>query len=121
MSEDTEAPVNPVSANPAQVEWPTDQWGMTAELRKSGLRAAGSCRGNQEKLDLFLATLRVLAQHALARLESDRAELADQLAALDEAQKNGARVYTKGVAPVAELQAAAPAEAPVPVEPAPAE
>ena len=72
MSDETETPQAapaPVSSNPALVEFPTDPWGMTAELRKAGLRAASSLRGSEEKQAIFLATLRVLAQHALARLE----------------------------------------------------
>lgn len=61
----------PVSTNPAMVEFPRDVWGMTTELRKAGLRAASAVRGNAEKHKLFLATLRVLAQHSAARLNSD--------------------------------------------------
>ncbi|MGX9389616.1 hypothetical protein ACWX0O_01700 [Nitrobacteraceae bacterium UC4449_H16] len=69
MSEDTTTQT--VSANPALVEFPRDLWGMTAELRKAGLRAAGSVRGNPEKQALFVATLRVLAQHSAARVRAD--------------------------------------------------
>jgi len=61
----------PVSANPALVEFPRDEWGMTSELRKAGIRAAQSVRGNPEKQALFVATLRILAQHSAARVNSD--------------------------------------------------
>ncbi len=60
-----------VSANPALVEFPRDVWGMTSELRKAGIRAAQSVRGNPEKQALLVATLRVIAQHSAARVNSD--------------------------------------------------
>ena len=71
MTEATSA----VSTNPALVEFPRDEWGFTSDLRKAGLQAASSVRGNPEKQALFVATLRVLAQHAAARLKGDAAEL----------------------------------------------
>lgn len=60
-----------VPANPALVEFPRDEWGFTTELRKAGLQAAQSIRGNDEKHRLFIDTIKVLAQHAIARLEGD--------------------------------------------------
>lgn len=62
-----------VSSNPAQVEFPRDTWGFTTNIRKYGLLAAGAVRGDDEKLELFITTLGILAQHAKARLESDKA------------------------------------------------
>lgn len=55
------------------VEFPRDTWGFTTELRKAGLKAASSVRGNADKQALFIATLRVLAQHATARVKGDAA------------------------------------------------
>lgn len=60
-----------VSTNPALVEFPRDEWGFTTALRKAGLQAASNVRGNAEKHSLFIATIKVLAQHAIARLEDD--------------------------------------------------
>ncbi|WP_156164421.1 hypothetical protein [Bradyrhizobium sp. LTSP885] len=80
-----EAPAAPaVSANPALVEFPRDTWGFTSELRKIGLLAASDVRGNKEKQDLYLATLRVLAQHSLARFNRDAADLLAQIAEIEE-------------------------------------
>lgn len=71
---------NTVSGNPAFVEFPRDEWGFTSELRAVGLRAASAVNGNADKHALLVATLRVLAQHAQARLNGD----ADALQALGE-------------------------------------
>ena len=64
-----------VSTNPAQVRFPQDIWGMTTVLRKAGLQAAASIRGNDAKQRIFLGTLAVLAGHAKARHEDDKAAL----------------------------------------------
>ena len=69
-----------VSANPAMVEFPLDRWGMTSELRKAGIRAAQSVRGDPEKQALLVATLRVLAQHSAARVNSDADAVAARVA-----------------------------------------
>lgn len=71
-----------VSSNPAQVEFPRDTWGFTTALRKYGLLVAGAIRGDEEKLSVFIQTLGILAQHAQARIEGDKAERAARLAAL---------------------------------------
>lgn len=63
---------NPVSSNPALVEFPRDTWGFTTALRKYGLLVAGAIRGDDQKLTIFLQTLAVLAQHAQARIEGDK-------------------------------------------------
>jgi hypothetical protein len=60
------------------VEFPRDEWGFTSELRAAGLRAASAVRGNDAKQALFVATLRVLAQHAAARFEGDAAAIVAQ-------------------------------------------
>lgn len=75
--EKKEAPASTeVHSNPALVEFPLDTWGMTSELRKAGIRAASSVRGNEEKHKLLLQTLRIIAQHSAARLKGDAAALA---------------------------------------------
>ncbi|QXV74309.1 hypothetical protein [Rhizobium phage RHEph15] len=68
-----------VSSNPAQVEFPRDTWGFTTALRKYGLLVAGAIRGDEKKLELFIQTLGILAQHAQARIESDKAARAARL------------------------------------------
>jgi hypothetical protein len=83
LAKDTKAVEATVSANPALVEFPRDEWGMTSELRKAGLRCASSVRGNKEKQSLFVATLRVLAQHSAARVNSDAADVAAHAAEIE--------------------------------------
>ena len=63
-----------VPANPALVEFPRDTWGFTTALRKIGLQVAGAIRGDRAKLELFIQTLGILAQHAQARIDGDVAE-----------------------------------------------
>jgi hypothetical protein len=87
-----------ISANPALVEFPRDQWGMTSELRKAGIRAASAVRGNPEKQALLIATLRVIAQHAAARVGADASALVDRgarIAARESSQYQ--RVASRGV------------------------
>lgn len=61
-----------VSSNPSRVEFPQDLWGFTSKLRKAGLSTAGSIRGNEEKLKLFMQTLQIIAEHAKARFPVDK-------------------------------------------------
>ena len=82
-----------VSPNPAQVEFPRDEWGFTSALRKTGLQVAGAIRGDQKKLDLFIQTLGILAQHAQARIEGDLVERKARL----EAAANSGRVNVAGI------------------------
>lgn len=69
-----------ISANPAKVSFPRDQWGFTTALRKYGLLVAGAIRGDEQKLKLYIQTLGILAQHAQARIASDRAAKEERLA-----------------------------------------
>lgn len=82
-----------VSGNPRHVEFPRDQWGFTTALRKYGLMVAGAIRGDEKKLQLYIQTLGILAQHAQARFPDDQAAKAAKLAAQD-------RATAEAVAPV---------------------
>ena len=82
-----------VSSNPAQVEFPRDTWGFTTALRKYGLLVAGAIRGDEEKLSIYIQTLGILAQHAQARIEGDKAARAARLAEI----ANSGRTNTAGV------------------------
>lgn len=82
-----------VSANPAQVEFPRDEWGFTTNLRKYGLQVAGAIRGDEQKLTLYIQTLGILAQHAQARIDGDKAERAIRL----EQAVNSGRANVMGV------------------------
>jgi hypothetical protein len=83
-TKETKAAPAPVSGNPALVEFPRDTWGFTSDLRKAGLLAASAVRGSQEKQDLLLATLRVIAQHSLARFDGDAEAVQVRLAEIAE-------------------------------------
>jgi hypothetical protein len=73
------APVAPavtgVSANTALVEWPRDEWGSLSSLRKELLLAASNIRGQDDKQELFLNTLKTAALHAIARFSADKTAL----------------------------------------------
>lgn len=69
------APVTSVSANTALVEWPRDEWGSLSNLRKELLLAASNIRGQDDKQELFLNTLKTAALHAIARFSADKTAL----------------------------------------------
>ena len=68
-------PVTGVSANTALVEWPRDEWGSLSNLRKELLLAASNIRGQDDKQEVFLNTLKTAAMHAIARFSADKAAL----------------------------------------------
>lgn len=61
-----------VSANPAEIKFPKDQWGFTSGVRREVLRACASVRGNDEKHAILVATLAILLQHTHKRLPKDK-------------------------------------------------
>ena len=67
--------VTGVSANAALVEWPRDEWGSLSSLRKELLLAASNIRGQDDKQEVFLNTLKTAAMHAIARFSADKAAL----------------------------------------------
>ena len=69
------APVTSVSANTALVEWPRDEWGSLSNLRKELLLAASNIRGQDDKQEVFLNTLKTAALHAIARFSADKTAL----------------------------------------------
>jgi len=77
------APIAPnvtgVSANSALVEWPRDEWGSLSALRKELLLAAGNIRGQDDKQEVFLNTLKTAALHAIARFSADKTALAAEV------------------------------------------
>lgn len=89
-----------VSGNPALVEWPRDEWGTLAVLRKELLLNASNIRGNKDKHELYLATLQTAFLHATARYEGDRAAVRAEGAA-EEAriatQNRTGRIYGTAV------------------------
>jgi hypothetical protein len=71
--------VTGVSANSALVEWPRDEWGSLSKLRKELLLAASNIRGQADKQEVFLNTLKTAALHALARFDADKAAIAAEV------------------------------------------
>jgi hypothetical protein len=67
--------VTSVSANSALVEWPRDEWGSLSNLRKELLLAASNIRGQDDKQEVFLNTLKTAAMHAIARFSADKTAL----------------------------------------------
>jgi hypothetical protein len=67
--------VTGVSANSALVEWPRDEWGSLSALRKELLLAASNIRGQDDKQEVFLNTLKTAALHAIARFNADKTAL----------------------------------------------
>jgi len=53
-----------IPSNPAKIDWPTDRVGMTSRLKREGCRAIGRMNADKENLDVVMAVLRILAQHA---------------------------------------------------------
>lgn len=78
-----EREVNGKTHNPRLIEFPYDQFGFTTMLRKEGVRAVGRIKGDKAKMDVFLQTLRVLGDHAKAKIadQSKDAEMAAAAAA----------------------------------------
>lgn len=69
-----------VSANPAQVEWPQDEYRVTAALRAAGLAAAGRVSTDAAKLKVLCATLDTIKAHAIARCRKNKADQESALA-----------------------------------------
>ncbi len=68
-------------SNANRLPWPQDTLGITHRLRREGCRAIGRMDGKSERLDLIMATLRVLAKHSAAKLDQQLASKA-KIAAL---------------------------------------
>lgn len=68
-----------VPSNPLLVQWPTDLDGITSDLKAGILSAAGRLNGRQEKLDIFLATVKVGVAHVMARFDAQIAENAESV------------------------------------------
>lgn len=66
-------------SNPLKLQFPQDRFGNLSRLKSEGLRSVERLYGNEDKLDTFLATLRVLAQHAKARCAQQKAARAQAL------------------------------------------
>ncbi len=97
--EPEEAPVasQGVPANPALLQWPSDQYGTCSAIKQPLLDCIGGLNGQPEKLEVFLLTMQMATEHALARFENQRSELQASLEwhQKQEAIRNGSR-HQKG-------------------------
>ena len=60
-------------SNPLKLQFPQDRFGNLSRFKAEGLKSVERLYGNEDKLDTFLATLRVIAQHAKARCAQQKA------------------------------------------------
>lgn len=58
-----------MTTNPRNIEWPQDTTGFLYGLKNAGVKAVERQMGSKEKHVALMATLRVLAKHAVARFE----------------------------------------------------
>lgn len=56
-------------ANSALLEFPTDQYGITRELRRTMIDIGSRLNGDIEKLELVVVTLDLLQKHLQARYD----------------------------------------------------
>ena len=62
-----------VGTNPLSIQWPQDQQGMLASLKKGGIEAARRVNGDKEKLKRLLTALKLIEAHAKAKYIADAA------------------------------------------------
>jgi hypothetical protein len=76
-------PAGPVvSHNPTFIQWPTDPWGMTAELKDTIVRLASRIQGAEDKKRLADAALAVGIAHLEAKFLIDAKVREDAIAAV---------------------------------------
>lgn len=63
--------VENVSDNPAQIEWPRDEHGITVALKRAFCDAASAVKGNKEKEKVLIATIMVGLAHVRKRVVKD--------------------------------------------------
>ncbi|WKV16990.1 hypothetical protein [Nostoc phage NMeng1] len=79
-----------VTDNPASLEFPTDRWGFTSEIKKVVLKRAASVRGQEDKHSMLLATMAILMAHIKARYPKDKERFAQMLADVEAAAQERA-------------------------------
>lgn len=64
--------VNGVSANSARLEFPTDKWGLTKDVKKAMIAMASRIAGDDSKKELADEVLRILNGHLEEKFASDK-------------------------------------------------
>lgn len=73
--------------NALKLDFPRDPHGFTTLLRKEGVRAVGRLAASDDKLAIFLNTLKVLARYAKAKIETQKLIRADDVIAAEMASE----------------------------------
>lgn len=89
------------TANPATLQFPTDKWGFTSQIKKEVLKAGSTVRGQDDKHDLLIGTLSVLIRHLQLRKSTDLENAQRQLKRIEQAQAERAPRERVGAAPSA--------------------
>lgn len=76
-----------VSPNPAQVDWPTDPWGLTKDLRDAITRLGSRIAGHVDKKELVNQTLVIALAHLEVKFEQDADALNARLEAALQAEQ----------------------------------
>lgn len=63
--------VDNVSANPAHIQWPSDEHGITSALKKAFATVGTAAKGNAQKEETILATIMVGLAHVRKRVKLD--------------------------------------------------
>lgn len=63
--------VENVAVNPAQIEWPADEHGITSALKKAFASVGTAAKGNKQKEETIIATIMVGLAHVRKRVRKD--------------------------------------------------
>lgn len=103
--EPTTVTANGKVVNVRDITWPHDKYGITTLLRKEGARAIGRIKGDDAKMEVVMQTLKVLAQHATAKIEQQKADKEAAIAAAENMRLAAeARVKADAAAEVKRLE-----------------
>ena len=86
-----------VAVNPAHIEWPRDEHGITSDLKQAIIQAAMKCKGNAAKEQILIGTIMVGLAHVRKRTKKDAEVQAARIAKtkqLAEARKPLERFHT---------------------------
>jgi hypothetical protein len=91
-----------MDSNPTKINWPTDKWGFTRELRKAVTLTAAKLKGDADKKRLLDDTLEVAIEFLEVNFESSKRErkrMLDKLAAKDAAPTTPKKAVVKKAEP----------------------
>lgn len=58
--------------NASKLPWMQDRHGFVANLRREGCRSIGRMMGDDQKMEVLMDTLRILARYAAAKMEEQK-------------------------------------------------